>query len=81
MSEQEKLLLDIQSRLIRLEEILTGSRVRINPKFERKGNFKESKYQAMIDVLNACGGNKALACRTLGVSRATLWRALKEKCK
>jgi len=78
MSEQEKLLLDIQNRLIRLEEILTGSRVRINPKFERRGNFKELKNKAIIDGLNACGGNKTLACKTLGISRSTLWRILKE---
>lgn len=81
MSIQEELLLDIRSRLIRLEEILTGARVRINPKFERMGNFKASKNKAMIDALNACGGNKTLACQTLGVSRATLYRALKEADK
>lgn len=81
LSEQQmKLLLDIQSRLIRIEEYLTsnGTRLKIDTKFERKGNFKESKKKAIIDCLKACGGDKQMTCRTMGISRSTLWRVLKE---
>lgn len=38
---------------------------------------RENELRYILDVLAACGGDKALACERLGISRATLWRKLK----
>lgn len=78
---RDELLLDIQRRLMRIEEMLTGPcvKVKVNPKFVRKGDFRESKRQAIREAVEACGGNKTMACYSLGISRATLYRALKEE--
>ena len=37
---------------------------------------KAAERQRVLDVLEACNGSRALACRQLGISRATLWRKL-----
>lgn len=37
---------------------------------------KAAERQRVLDVLEACNGNRAQACRQLGISRATLWRKL-----
>lgn len=75
-----ELLEDVQCRLARVEEILSSSetKIKISPKLERIGNFKLSKIQAIKEAYKECGGNQALTCRQLGISRSTLYRALKE---
>ena len=37
---------------------------------------KAAEQQRVLDVLEACSGNRTLACQQLGISRATLWRKL-----
>ena len=37
---------------------------------------KTAERQRVLEVLDACNGNRTLACRQLGISRATLWRKL-----
>ncbi|WP_028308726.1 sigma-54-dependent Fis family transcriptional regulator [Desulfitibacter alkalitolerans] len=39
--------------------------------------LKQEEYNIILKVLEEAGGNKAEACRRLGISKATLWRRLK----
>ena len=42
------------------------------------GSYRmEAEAMHLQDVLKACGGNRELAARQLGISRTTLWRKLK----
>lgn len=38
----------------------------------------EAEKQYILSVMEACGGNKALMCRYLKISKSTLWRKLKQ---
>ncbi|KQV95703.1 propionate catabolism operon regulatory protein PrpR [Rhizobacter sp. Root1221] len=40
------------------------------------GQSREAGVRHVRDVLAACGGDRALACERLGISRTTLWRRL-----
>jgi len=42
------------------------------------GTGRGAERQRLIDVLQACGGDRARACARLGISRTTLWRKLKD---
>ena len=41
-------------------------------------NLKEQEYSLIEAALRKHNGNKDLAAKELGISRATLWRKLKE---
>ncbi|GGE30063.1 sigma-54-dependent Fis family transcriptional regulator [Pullulanibacillus camelliae] len=43
-----------------------------------EGTLEAIEKQAILNKLNAVGGNKELAAKALGISRATLWRKLKD---
>jgi len=48
------------------------------PGGEPEPSLRELERQRLIDALRASGGRKQLAAQRLGISRATLWRKLKE---
>ena len=41
-------------------------------------SLEEMERRHILHALSVCGGNKTEVCKRLGISRATLWRKLKE---
>ncbi|MCH8179215.1 MAG: propionate catabolism operon regulatory protein PrpR [Proteobacteria bacterium] len=55
-----------------------GVRAEAGDAQELKPAQRHSEREHILATLAACGGDKALACQRLGISRTTLWRKLRE---
>jgi propionate catabolism operon transcriptional regulator len=69
---------EVESLLPDIAPELFGSQAEPGPMTAFAEGQKASERQYIQRVLDECNGNRALACERLGISRATLWRRLKE---